>query len=76
MNITKLKRITYFTVITLMITFSTTARAQVGAYQISDRQVQNLLDRLEKRTNIFKSEIDNAPDNREVSGTFRDDSIN
>lgn len=55
---------------------STAAHAQTRAYQVTDRQVQTLLDRIENRTNAFKSEIDRALDNSNADGTFREDSIN
>lgn len=71
-----LRHITYFTLIALAVTFSTTAQAQNRAYRATDRQVQTLLDRIESRTNVFKSEIDRSLDRSNIDGTRQEDSIN
>ena len=59
-----------------MVTFGTTAQAQNRAYRATDRQVQTLLDRIESRTNDFKSEIDSSLDQSNINGTRQEDSIN
>ncbi len=71
-----LRHITYFTLIALAFTFSTTAQAQNRAYRATDRQVQTLLDRIENRTNDFKTEIDRSLDRSRIDGTRQEDSIN
>ena len=71
-----LRHITYFTLIALAVTFSTTAQAQNRAYRATDRQVQTLLDRIENRTNDFKTEIDRSLDQSNIDGTRQEDSIN
>ncbi|CAN5453587.1 hypothetical protein BH10ACI3_BH10ACI3_15250 [soil metagenome] len=65
---------TYFTLITLLVTFSATA--QNRAYRVSDRQVQNLLNRIENNTNSFKNEVDRTLDRSNIDGTRQEDSIN
>ncbi len=65
---------TYFTLITLMVTFSATA--QNRAYRVSDRQVQTLVNRIENNTDAFKSEINRTLDNSNIDGTRQEDSLN
>ncbi|MBK8466750.1 MAG: hypothetical protein IPL32_13050 [Chloracidobacterium sp.] len=71
-----LRHITYFTLIALAFTFSTTAQAQNRAYRATDRQVQTLLDRIESRTNEFKTAVDRTLDRSNIDGTRQEDSIN
>lgn len=70
------RHITYFTLIAIALTFSTTAKAQNRAYRATDRQVQTLLDRIENRTDDFKNEVDRSLDRSNIDGTRREDSIN
>lgn len=72
----RLKNLTFFAFIGLMLSLSTSANAQIRAYQVSERQVQAVLDRIESRTNTFRAEIDRSLDRSTVDGTSREDSIN
>lgn len=72
-----LRHITYFTLIAIAVTFSTTAQAQQNrAYRVTDRQIQALLDRIENRTNEFKRDLDTSLDRSNIDGTRQEDSIN
>ena len=71
-----LRRITYFILIAIAVTFSTTAQAQNRAYRATDRQIQTLLDRIENRTDDFKRNLDNSLDRSNIDGTRQEDSIN
>ncbi len=71
-----LRHFIFFALISLVVTFSTTAQAQTRAYRVADRDVQTLLDRIENKTNDFKDEIDRNPDNSNINGTRQGDSIN
>jgi signal transduction histidine kinase len=53
-----------FTFLFLAVTFTTayTAQAQVRAYRVTDRQVQTLINRIETRTDNFRSGLDRALD--------------
>ncbi|MDQ3180622.1 MAG: hypothetical protein M3Q33_08885, partial [Acidobacteriota bacterium] len=46
--------------------------AQTRPYRVSDRQVQNLLNRIENKTNAFKSALDQS----RLNNTNREDNIN
>ncbi len=72
----KLKQITFFAVFSILISLGGTLHAQTRAYRVSDRQVQNLLNRIENRTDTFKNQVDRALDNSSIDGTAREDSIN
>lgn len=73
---TRNKKLTVLSLLGLMLSLSMTAFAQVRAYQVSDRQVQTLLDRIETRSNIFRTEVDRTLDQGSRDGTNREDSIN
>jgi len=73
---TNIKYISYFALITLMLTFSGTAQAQTRAYRVTDRQVETLLQRIENRTDTFKNQIDRSLDNSNIDGTRQEDNIN
>jgi hypothetical protein len=62
-----------FTLITAVIAFGTVAQAQQRVYQVSDRQVQTVLDRIDTRTNTFSREVERTFN---AQGAFREDSIN
>ncbi|MFN0141030.1 MAG: hypothetical protein ACKVQW_13210 [Pyrinomonadaceae bacterium] len=72
----KLTRLTFLAIIAFAVSLSSTAMAQTRAYYVSDREVQNLLDRIESETNRFKSTIDRSLDRSVADGTDREDSIN
>lgn len=72
----RIKNITYFALITLMVTLSATADGQTRAYRVTDRQVETLLNRIEIRTNTFKNQIDRSLDNSNIDGTQQEDNIN
>src|SRR5687768_2341255 len=71
-----IRQVVFLTLITFVISFGTAAQAQDRAYRVTDRQVQTLLDRIEKRTDSFKSEVDRSLDRSNIDGTNREDSIN
>lgn len=66
-------RTIFLSLISLVIAFSTGAQAQTRAYQVSDSQVQTLLNRIETRTDAFRNEIERSIDYRNDD---REDSIN
>jgi hypothetical protein len=45
-------------------------------YRVTDRQVETLLDRIESRSNMFRSGVDRAIDRSRLDGTNREDKIN
>lgn len=69
-----IKQVTFLALIATF-AFVTSAQAQVRAYRVSDRQVQNLLERIENRTNTFKDQVNTALDNSNVDGTGQEESI-
>lgn len=72
----KLIKLTYLAIIAFAVSLSSTAMAQSRVYYVSDREVQNLLDRIESETNRFKTTIDRSLDRSVADGTDREDSIN
>lgn len=73
------KQLLKFFALTLFITGLLTAvniQAQTRPYRVTDRQVQNLLNRIETRTDAFKSSLDSALDQSRLNGTDREDNIN
>lgn len=72
----KLTRLTFLAIIAFVVSLSSTAIAQTGAYYVSDREVQNLIERIESETNRFKTTIDRSLDRSVADGTNREDSIN
>ncbi|MEW6127287.1 MAG: hypothetical protein AB1757_09625 [Acidobacteriota bacterium] len=46
------------------------------AYRVSDREMQNLLNRIETRATQFRSSLDQAIDRSSLNGTQREDEIN
>lgn len=72
----KLTRLTFLAVMAIAVSLSSTAMAQTRAYYVSDREVQNLLDRIESETNRFETTIDRSLDRSVADGTDREDSIN
>ncbi|MEJ7622914.1 MAG: hypothetical protein WKF34_02870 [Pyrinomonadaceae bacterium] len=70
------KKYTILTILSLVLSLSISATAQIRAYQVTDRQVQTLLDRIEVRSNSFRNLIDRSLDRSAVDGTTREDSIN
>lgn len=51
------------------------AAAQVRSYRVSDAQVQNLLTRIETRTDAFRRSVDRTFDNSRRNGTRTEDNI-
>lgn len=72
----KLIQLTHLAIIAFAISLSMTVSAQTRVYYVSDREVQNLLDRIESETNRFKATIDRSLDRSVADGTSREDSIN
>lgn len=68
-----LKQSLLFILITSVIAFGTVAQAQQRVYQVSDRQVQTVLDRIDSRTDTFTREIERS---YETPSSYREDSIN
>lgn len=69
-----IKQVTFLALITTF-AFVTSAQAQVRAYRVSDRQVKTLLERIEKRTNTFKDQVNDALDNSNINGTNQEESV-
>jgi hypothetical protein len=59
-----------------MLSLSTSLVAQRRAYQVTDRQVQTVVERIERSTNAFRVEVDRNLDRSPIDGTDREDSIN
>ncbi|MBK7393977.1 MAG: hypothetical protein IPI64_11875 [Chloracidobacterium sp.] len=72
----KIRNSIFLALIALAFTFSTATQAQNRPYRVSDREVQNVLDRIEDKTNDLKDEVERNLDNSNVDGTNREDSIN
>lgn len=73
------KQLLKFFALALFITGLMTAvniEAQTRPYRVSDRQVQNLLNRIETKTDSYKNALDTALDNSRLDGTDREDNIN
>ena len=73
------KQLLQFFALALLITGLMTAvniEAQTRPYRVSDRQVQNLLNRIETKTDSYKNALDTALDNSSLNGTDREDNIN
>jgi len=58
------------------LTTAISVEAQNRPYRVSDRQVQNLLTRIETKTNTFKDALDRALDQSRLNSTNREDNIN
>lgn len=71
-----LQQLALLTLFSIAISLGTSVQAQTRAYRVSDRQVQTLLNRIETRTDTFKSQVDRALDNSSADGTRREDTIN
>jgi len=58
------------------LTATISVEAQTRPYRVSDRQVQNLLTRIETKTNTYKDALDRALDQSRLNSTNREDNIN
>jgi hypothetical protein len=72
MRISHLKLISVFTLIAATVV---AASAQVLPYRVSDRQVQNLINRIETESNTFRAEAQNSIDRSIWNGTNREASM-
>ncbi len=72
----KTKQISYFALIAIIVSLCVTAFAQTPVYRSNNRQVKNLVNRIEKRANNFRRGIDTALDRSNIDGTRREDDIN
>ncbi len=73
------KQLLKFFVLALFMTGLTatiSVEAQTRPYRVSDRQVQNLLNRIEIKTNTYKDALDRALDQSRLNSTNREDNIN
>ncbi len=52
------------------------AQAQRRAYRLTDRQVEQIIRRVENRADTFRRSLDAALDNSRIDGTRREDNIN
>lgn len=73
---TRIKTFTLFSLIAFMLSLSTMADAQIRAYRVTDRQVQTVLNRIEMRTDAFRTAVDRSLDRSGIDGTNQEDSIN
>ena len=55
---------------------TTPAQAQRRAYRLTDRQVEQILRRVENRADTFRRSLDSSLDNSRIDGTRREDNIN
>jgi len=69
------KKFNNFAFIAMALLLSVSAFAQVRDYRVSDRQVQNLVNRIESKTNAFQRKIQNTFNNNQRDGTYREDQI-
>lgn len=84
MNRTKMNRIRRVISVTLVLALAglgfgmTTAiaRAQQRSYRISDRQMQQLLKRIETRADRFSGSLERALDQSRLNSTTREDDVN
>jgi hypothetical protein len=53
-----------------------TAEAQRRPYRVTDQQVQQLIQRIETRTDVFRSSLDSSLDRSRIDGTRAEDDIN
>jgi len=60
----------------VLTSLSAVAQAQDAPYRISDRQVEQLLHRLEKDSDRFRKSLDSSLDRSRLDGTKREDDIN
>lgn len=67
-----------FTFLFLAVSFTTayTVQAQVRAYRVTDRQVQNLINRIETRTDVFRRGLERSLDRSILNSTRSEDAIN
>jgi signal transduction histidine kinase len=65
-----------FTLMAVFLTTAYTVQAQVRAYRVTDRQVQTLINRIETRTDTFKSQLGRALDRSALNGTSSEDLVN
>ena len=69
-----MKKLNVIAVIAFAMTImSLTANAQIGGVRVQDRQVRDLLGRIETRTGSFKREIDLSLNRTPIAGTNRED---
>jgi uncharacterized protein Yka (UPF0111/DUF47 family) len=68
-----LLRLFVFTILTL--SFTTLIQAQVRPYTASDSQVQNLLSRIETKTDTFRRAVNTALEASSLNGTEKEDAI-
>ena len=71
-----MRKLNFFAVIAFAMTImSLTTNAQIGGVRGQDRQVRDLLTRIETRTDSFKREIDLSINRTPIAGTNREDRI-
>src|SRR5688500_17478708 len=58
------------------LTVTTTTQAQRRAYRMTDQQVDQIIRRIETRTDRFRLGLDRALDRTRIDGTRREDNIN
>ena len=77
-NIMKKQLLKFFALALFMtgLTATISVEAQTRPYRVSDRQVQNLLTRIETKTNTYKDALDRALDQSRLNSTNREDNIN
>ena len=59
----------YLILLTAILSSASFVQAQVRPYRVSDRQVQNLLTRIEQRTDTFRRSMDTALDRSRLNGS-------
>jgi hypothetical protein len=71
-----LLKLNYLILFTLLAGTTLSINAQIRAYRVTDRQVQDLLSRIETNTDRFKAQSDRALDRSVLDGTRTEDSLN
>lgn len=72
----RIRRIFSVALVLALAGLSMTAQAQRRPYRITDRQVEQLITRIENRTNTFRSTLDATLDRSRIDGTREEDDIN
>ncbi|HEV2762941.1 MAG TPA: hypothetical protein VGV38_08100, partial [Pyrinomonadaceae bacterium] len=60
----------------MLVGLGLTAEAQRRPYRLNDRQIDNIIRRIENRTDLFRRSMDNALDRSRYDGTRAENDIN
>lgn len=65
-----------FAIAVIGLPFAALSQQTQRPYRISDRQVEQIIRRIEQRTDVFRRNLDRALDKSRLDGTMREDNIN